>query len=379
MGPMSGDQQSYLAAIEQEEARLRDRLAKLAKFKELAIELGITPEIGSFSSSPNQPASDAPAAPAKTLVATPLFTPVIPKAFSSGVSAPEKSFDGTFAGLIDVYRTHEESPYHKLKHNVRANYDQGINRLRREFGQDRIGSWSAARIQEIYDTQWSAGGKVAMGASMIAKLRLLSSFGSVVLNDDDCIRLNVILGSMRFPQARGRTEVLTYEHARKIRAAAHREFNWPSIALAQALQFEIPKLHQKDILGEWLPLSEPGAADVVNGPNKWVGGLVWSDIDENMMLRREFNSGRAEQAKLISCDLKRFAMVMEEIHNIPPWKRSGPLVICEYSGLPWSASEFRRKWRLVADKAGVPANIKITDGMRGSAEQSSEAESDANE
>lgn len=42
------DQQSYLAAIDAEMARLRERLDKLAKFKELAIELGITPDVGVY-------------------------------------------------------------------------------------------------------------------------------------------------------------------------------------------------------------------------------------------------------------------------------------------------------------------------------------------
>ena len=43
-----------------------------------------------------------------------------------------------------------------------------------------------------------------MGHSMIGKLRLLTSFGSVVLNDDACTRLSTILGNMRFPNSRGR-------------------------------------------------------------------------------------------------------------------------------------------------------------------------------
>jgi hypothetical protein len=33
---------------------------------------------------------------------------------------------------------------------------------------------------------------------------------------------------------------------------------------------------------------------------------------------------------------------------------SGPIVICDTNGLPWTDCEFRRKWRKVANAAGVP-------------------------
>ena len=39
-------------------------------------------------------------------------------------------------------------------------------------------------------------------------------------------------------------------------------FGWYSIALAQALQFEL-LLSQKDVIGEWVPVTEPGKSDVI--------------------------------------------------------------------------------------------------------------------
>jgi hypothetical protein len=345
------DQQSYLAAIDAEMARLRERLDKLAKFKELAIELGITPDVGVYQPPKDERTSTNGAQSEQ------------PK--SEHEPKKPSAFDGTFSGLIKAYRTHEKSPYHKLKHSVRKNYDQGINRLDKENGSERVADWTASRVQYMHDNSWAAGGKASMGHSMLAKLRLLCSFGSVVLEDEACTRLSTIIGNMRFEPPPPRTEILTYDHARAIRATAHTQFNWPSIALAQALQFEIPKLRQIDIIGQWIPLDEPGPDDIKNDHEKWVGGLMWSDIDENMILRRELPVGRKGETKLLQSDLKRLSMIMEEINNVPPWKRTGPMVICEYSGKPWSAAEFRRKWRIVADKAGVPSNIQMTDGARG--------------
>jgi hypothetical protein len=167
---------------------------------------------------------------------------------------------------------------------------------------------------------------------------------------------------MRFPAPKARTERLQRDQVRALRIAAREHFGWDSIALAVAIQFEFPMLRQMDILGEWVPLSEPGTSDVVKEDGKWLHGLRWSDIDDNMVLRRITTSGRKNQQKIVEFDLRRFAMTMEEINRTPPWRRKGPLVVCEFSGLPWKASEYRRKWRIVADKAGIPPNVRSSDG-----------------
>jgi hypothetical protein len=341
-----------LDGIELEEARLQARLAKIAKFKELARELNISIP----GSSSRSALSNAPPPPPESSPTRPEPSPM--------ASASPLAFDGTFGGLIQCYRKHDDSPYHKLKYKVRLNYDLSLNRLVKEVGTDRIADWDARRVQYLYEENWAAGGKIAMGHTMVGKLRLLTSFGSVVLNDDACTRLSAILSNMRFPISRGRKEILSIDHARAIRATANMHFNWPSIALAQAIKFELPALRQLDVIGEWVPISEPGTSEIVRGNEKWVRGLRWSDIDDNLILRRTLTSGRKNQQKDVRYDLKRHAMIVEEMNRIPVERRSGPVIVCEYSNLPWSTAEFRRKWRIVADKAGVPPTVKNMDSNR---------------
>jgi hypothetical protein len=285
------------------------------------------------------------------------------ESLTSAARPDAETFDGTFAGLIQQYRAHDKSPYHQLKHKVRISYDHALDRLTDEIGKERVGDWSASIVQSHYD-RWAADNKISAGHNMIGKLRLLSSFGSVVLNDDRCTRLSTILGNLRFPVARVRTEILTMDHARAIRAMAHEHFNWPSIALAQAFQFEIPRLKQVGVIGEWVPLSEAGPSDIIHNDEKWIRGLRWSDIDENMMLRKVIPTGRKNQPKEYEFNLGRAAMIREEINRVPPWKRVGPMIVCEYSLLPWKTTEFRRKWRKVADRAGVPHDVKNMDSGR---------------
>jgi hypothetical protein len=63
-------------------------------------------------------------------------------------------------------------------------------------------------------------------------------------------------------------------------------------------------LTQKQVIGEWVPLTEPGSSDVLQGKAKWVTGIRWSDIDEHMVL---------SVGKDIKIDLRRAPMVMEEL------------------------------------------------------------------
>jgi flagellar biosynthesis regulator FlaF len=44
---------------------------------------------------------------------------------------------------------------------------------------------------------------------------------------------------------------------------------------------------------------------------------------------------------------------------------SGPIVICDTNGLPWTGNEYRRKWRKVARHCGIPDNVWNMDSRSG--------------
>ena len=156
---------------------------------------------------------------------------------------------------------------------------------------------------------------------------------------------------------------LTAEHVREIRAVARDHFGWYSIALAQALQFEL-MLSQKDVIGEWVPVSEPGDSDIVWRDQKWLRGLRWSNIDNSLILRHVAGSS----GRPIEVDLRTAPMILEEFRVYGQAMRSiigtrAPIVINDVTGMPWSTGEFRRKWRIVAKKAGVPDIVKNRDSV----------------
>jgi hypothetical protein len=273
----------------------------------------------------------------------------------------------TLKQLIESYRGDPDSPFQTLSYQVRAQQDRMLTRISEQYGSNQLRSIKA-RTLLTWHKAWGSGGKIAIAGELIARLRALFRFGFTILEDRDCYRLLELLGEMRFRSLGPRFVQLTAEHVRAIRVAARDYFALPSIALAQALQFEL-QLSQKDVIGEWLPVGEPGNSQFVHRGRKWSRGLQWSSIDKNLILRHRAGSS----GKPIEVDLRTAPMVLEELKSryegtsyegtVYIGEPNCPIIVCEYTGAPWSTSEFRRKWRLIAQKAGVPDAIKNRDSV----------------
>jgi hypothetical protein len=269
----------------------------------------------------------------------------------------------TLQQLIDQYRNDADSSFLKLQHQVRLRRERLLSRIGREHGGRELQD-IRTRTLIAWHREWGSGGKLAMAKALVDVLRVLFRFGASILEDQECGRLSDALEEIRLQNSTSRSESITSEHACAVRAAAHEHFGWHCIALAQALQFELP-LMQKDVIGEWVPLIEPGESDVVWIEQKWLRGLRWSEVDENMILVR---SGKREKDDLVH-DLRLSPMVMEEFgfiagldhpglltRNMLPM--TGPIVLNTISAYPYTTAEFRRKWRMVATQAGVPSGVK---------------------
>jgi hypothetical protein len=301
---------------------------------------------------------------------------------------PLNAFNGTLRSLINCYQTDVDSPYQKNRFHVRQNRNSLLRRINKRHGHEQL-SDIKARVLLAWHKDWSADGKkLATGSAIIGQLRALFSFGATLLEDTDCERLCGVMHKMRFAGTKARAVSVTAEYANLIRDAAHDHFGWHSIALAQAFQFECT-LRQKDVIGEIVPLSEPGVSAVIMRGQKWLRGIVWQEIDDNLILRHV----TSKKQKMTEVDLKLAPMVMEELqlmagpepllevdaitkrvkvnrHLLPA---SGPLVICDTTGLPWSGNEYRRKWRLIARKCGIPDNVWNMDSRSGAISEAIQA------
>ena len=276
-------------------------------------------------------------------------------------------YDGTLEALAHAYRTDEDSPYHKKRYVTRKHYDKLIERIVDEHGAEFVANIKGRTVLRWHE-EWSAGGKIAMGHAVVGMLRTIVNFGVTMLDSEDCERLSGTLSKMRFTNAKPRSAALTADMATAFRAKAH-EMGFPSMALAQALQFEL-MLRQKDVIGEWVPISEPGVSDVTFRGEKWLRGLRWEEIDANLILRHV----TSKRGKLIEVNLRAAPMVMEEIGRITD--RTGPVVIQERAGMPWSTYYFRHMWRSIADAAGLPKHIRNMDSRAGAITEATDAGAD---
>ena len=286
-------------------------------------------------------------------------------------------FDGSIASLINCYQTDPDSTYHKKRYAVRKNHDIILRRVAAQHGTEMLADIKGRTLLTLHK-QWSNNGeKIAIAHAFIGQLRTLFGFGFTMLEDKECERLCSVMRLMRFPMSKPRTERLTADQVIAHRAAAH-ERHWNTMALAQALQFEFI-LRQKDVIGEWVPVSEPGISAVVGPKGKWLMGLRWEEIDEHMILRHN----TSKRGKDIEVDLRLAPMVMEELslHVQTPIEQitraslpaSGPLIICEVTGYPYTTAEFRRKWRIVANDAGLPKEVRSMDSRAGGISEADDA------
>ena len=290
------------------------------------------------------------------------------------VEAPSEAHQNasreTVASLAQRYRSHDRSPYQGLRHKTRQSYGSLLRRLERDLGAQQIQNLDREGIARVH-AEWTKVSGVAMAHALVTMLRGLATFGSTVLKDSACRELRVTLHDMDFPMARrGEAKPVTRDHVIDIRAMAHK-LGRPSIALAQAFQFGC-ELRQKDVIGEWVPKNEPGdESDVILDGHKWLRGLRWEEIDQRLVLRHRTSISGKE----IEVNLRQARMVLEELmlsyhldetevfdrSNLPA---DGPIIICEFSGLPWTTHEFRRWWRKVADACGISKDVKNMDSRR---------------
>jgi len=294
--------------------------------------------------------------------------------FSRGGLPEVGPFDGTLRSLMRAYKTDPDSPYRKIRYNSRVHYDALMSLIETEHGDKLLADLKGRTFSRLHE-DWTAGGKIAIAHAKIGMLRTLFSFGATLLEEEDCSRLSGILSKMRFAMPKPRTERLTADQAVAIRAKAH-EMKRPSIALAQAFQFEC-MLRQKDVIGEWVPIREPGISDVQSDSLKWLRGIRWEEIDQNQVLRHV----TSKRQKEIQISLQNAPMVLEELAyqdviNLGKTPMSGPIIRSEFDGLPWTGPEFRRWWRIVATAAGIPTTVRNMDSRAGAISEATDAGAD---
>lgn len=287
-----------------------------------------------------------------------------------GLKPPKET--GTLRALINAYQTDPDSPYQNARYKSRLNFDNHARRIDRKYGTLQLADLGVRNFKRWYEDARRPDGKegrdkVATGHGFMTAVRMMLSFGSM-FEIEQCARLKAIVSDMKFENVKAREEAMTLRQCEDIIAAAHAA-GLHSIALAQAMQFDL-RARQKDIIGEWVPSTEPGISVIDHRHGrKWLRGLRWEEISGTMFLQHP----ASKTGKMIERDLTLYPMVMAELERIPAEKRSGPVVICELTGRPWKQNNFRIRWRQIATAAGIPATVYNMDSRAGGITETIEA------
>jgi hypothetical protein len=320
-------------------------------------------------------------------------------AHGGGEDDPRSIFDGTIASLIEIYQKHRKSPFKRVRYHSQVAYAIYLNILKTTIGKVRVAHVTFEDItnwQDQFADPGDGGEPMKVrSANLIGQFKRLVTFGALVLpKSAGCHDICDTFMKMRESKlmmtgSRERQEYMTAVQCCLLRHKAH-DMGLHSIALEQAFAFELG-LRQKDVIGEWVPCKSPGIADIVDGTRKWMMGIRWEEIDADLILKHRLsksvhgsgNLNNARAGKTKAWDLKEYPMVMEELALLcngtvdrAKLPASGPLIVNERIGRPWSGTKFRENWRAIAEKAGIPANIQNRDSRPGAATEADIAGAD---
>jgi hypothetical protein len=279
-------------------------------------------------------------------------------AWLSGRKDRLREFDGTIKSLIELYQTDEESPYHKLKSSTRKPYDVYARMIVMEIGARQIDDCDGRDVNRWFNS-WSAP-KFPEGVRQIPKARMAIAVLSSALSFGircrrrGCKEFKDVLDEMKFTTQLPRTSAPTAEEIVKARRGAH-TLEHKAAALAYAIQFE-GAVRQWDVIGEWIPMSEPQPSLVIDRGKKWIGPM-WSQVDENLLFHFTPTKTQNTTAKKIVIDFKLCPMILEELGEIPVEQRKGPLIVNPATGLPYRHDFFRNIWNTVRANEGLNSTM----------------------
>jgi integrase len=283
-----------------------------------------------------------------------------------------KVFGGTWLALISEYQTDRDSPYQTARYSSRKNFDHFATKIAGKIGATKLADTGARDFKKLYeDIRWPEGkdgpDRVSSAYHAITYVRMMLTFGTTFeieklpREQSHCARLRVILSDLDFENVKARTETLTLRQSEDIAKFADADGH-SSIALTQVMMRHLG-LRQKDVIGEWVPVKEPGISDVTWHGRKWMRGIRLEEISSGLILTHAMSKSRT--GKVLEFDLNAYPEVAERVRAIMATRSRGPLVICERTGRPWKQNHFRQVWRTFAGKASVPKHIQNRDSRAG--------------
>jgi hypothetical protein len=288
------------------------------------------------------------------------------EAWLRGLSAPPM-FDGTLGSLIRLYQTDPASPYQDLKYSTQRTYDDDLKILWETVGSRRLKTLNGSDFRRWYNrykepARRGGSERIRRAHGVMTMLRILFGYGRSI-GLPHCGELKDMLAEMRFKTPPARSAVITYQQAVAFIAKAH-DLGFPEMALGQALQFE-GTMRQIDIIGEWIP--DPGGSTRL----RWANGLIWQDLRDFVLVKATTKTGQ-----IAAIDFKEYPLALAELNRVPPERRIGPVIVDSKTRNTFRPLAYTRRWRQIADAAGIPREVLNRDSRAGGVTEGSDAGAD---
>lgn len=274
--------------------------------------------------------------------------------------SPMDRFDGSMLSLFDVYEVDPRSTFRKLKPSSARPYAFYLRKLKASIGGRRIDHITGLDVQSWHHEIATAHGPAA-AAMCIAVIKAALSFG-VAARLPGCADLKMAVDQISFPVLPPRRSAPTLADVQAIIRTAHAK-GYPSIAFATALCFE-GSIRLWDVIGRWVPISDPGLSTVISGSWKWFGPR-WEDVGADLTLTLKPSKTEATTGAEVELDLSVMPLVMDEIAKIPEARRRGPLIVQDRPRTPWSEDHYRKRFREIRAEAGVRGTLWARDMRAG--------------
>lgn len=260
-------------------------------------------------------------------------------------------YTGTIASLMNLYVKHPSSSYRRLTASTIEVYNSYIDRIVQAYGGRRISNLTGLDIMRWHSEIQGDQHHIGAASMAVSVLKAALGFGQVC-GFEDCAKLRTTMAALKLPSPRPRE---TAPDAKQVEAAM--EAAWrltrPSAALAIALQFET-SARQYDVIGQWVPMSDPRPSTYFFLKKKWIGP-AWACIDENKILEITPSKTERTTGKRVRVDLKLCPFVMRALQSVE--LQAGPLIIDDHTGQPFRPKAYVKLWQKIRREAGLPSNL----------------------
>ncbi len=267
----------------------------------------------------------------------------------------------TVADLCDAFERHPQSPMQGVKHNTHGSYVDSLKIIRATLGPRVVREIRPVEIMEWF-TQIAAPRtegqlpRIKRAHDAVSLLRATLKFG-FVLGDDHCRRLRDQLAEMQFRRSGRRDSAMTLQHVLAFIRAAQ---EWPEdrsmMALGVATQWET-MLRQKDVIGER-----------VGG--EWRGNYTWENVPG-----WKWTTKTSKTKAPITFDLSKLELLWPLLQAVPVEQRTGA-IIKGWNGLPIVERTYRKWYRQIARRAGIPDDVWNMDSRAGAVTEALESGAD---